>query len=104
MFSFYWDRRAFSGYRPEKLTKTGPSLSRNEDCSFQFDCLLPGKYTLQLMGANDETSAAGTTDRPQVLRQYKAPKLAVVVGAQDVLLDDIVLTALKPGEPVEYPR
>lgn len=51
---------------------------------------------------SDETSVAGTTDVPRVLRSYKVAKLAVVVGGHDVVLDDLLLTALKPGEKMEY--
>jgi hypothetical protein len=72
-----------------------------DDGSFQIDYLLPGSYILEVMGS-DETSVAGTTDVPRVLRSYKVAKLAVVVGGHDVVLDDLLLTALKPGEKMEY--
>jgi hypothetical protein len=82
----------------------GKSVMIEDDGSFQFDYLLPGNYTLEVMPAIDETSVGGTTDVPQVLRRYKMAKLALVVGGRDLVLDDLVLTALKPGEKMEYPQ
>jgi len=82
----------------------GKFVMIEDDGSFQFDYLLPGSYTLEVMPVIEETSVRGTTDVPQVLRSYKMAKLAVVVAGHDVVLDDLVLTALKPGEKVEYPR
>jgi hypothetical protein len=73
-----------------------------EDGSFQIDYLLPGSYMLEVTGASDRVSAAGTTEAPQIQRFYQLAKLAVVVKDQDVVLDALVLTALKPGEKVEY--
>ena len=82
----------------------GKFILIEQDGSFQFDYLLPGRYTLEVMGARDEASVAGTIGVPQGSRSYKVAKLAIVVGGHDLVLDDLLLTAANPGEKIEYPQ
>ena len=47
-------------------------------------------------GHSSQTSVVfGSATRP---KEYKAVKLTVVVGDQDVVLDDVLVAPLKPGE------
>jgi hypothetical protein len=73
-----------------------------EDGSFQINYVPSGSYTLAVLGFPDMTVPANTTDAPQVLRNYQQAKVAVVVGGSDVVLDEVVLTAFKPGEKVDW--
>jgi hypothetical protein len=82
----------------------GKFVAVEEDGSFQFDYLLPGNYTLELLTAVDEVPPPEANQLPQISHQYKMQKFAVVVGSRDVVLDDILLTELKPGEKVEFPE
>ena len=74
-----------------------------EDGSFQIDYLPSGSYTLVVTGGSDMTVPGSMTEAPQVGRMYQTAKLAVTVGEHDVVLDDLLLTPLKPGEKMEWP-
>ena len=91
-----------------RLREDGKNISRfamiEGDGSFQIDYLPPGSYTLVVTGSPDMTTPANSTDAPRVLRNYKVAEADFVVGGQDVVLDDVLLIALKPGEKMEWPR
>jgi len=75
-----------------------------EDGSFKIDYLLPGNYTLQVTGVDEEKSTANPPNAPTFSRRYQLAKVPVVVGSRDVVVADVLLTALKPGERMEYPQ
>ncbi|MDR3774231.1 MAG: carboxypeptidase-like regulatory domain-containing protein [Terracidiphilus sp.] len=75
-----------------------------EDGSFKIDYPLPGNYTLQVTGVDEERSTANPPDAPAFSRRYQLAKLPVVVGGRDVVVADVLLSALKPGEKEEYPQ
>jgi hypothetical protein len=65
-----------------------------DDGTFQVNYLPSGSYTLQVTSSrvpDPSNSAAQPTE-------YKSVKLTAVVGDQDVVLDDVLLVPLKPGE------
>ena len=76
--------------------------STEEDGSFQINYVPSGSYTLVVLGSPDMTVPANTIDAAQVLRNYQQAKVAVVVGGSDVVIDEVVLVPLKPGEKMEY--
>ncbi|MEI9980872.1 MAG: carboxypeptidase-like regulatory domain-containing protein [Edaphobacter sp.] len=79
-----------------------PQLATTEeDGSFQI-YVPSGSYTLLVTGWANLTVPANTADIGQPSRNYQQAKVAVVVGAGDVALGEVVLTALKPGEKMEY--
>ena len=82
----------------------GRFVETEDDGSFQINYLPSGSYMLEVMGSPDMTIPASKTDSPQVLRNYQMAKLAVVVDEHDVVLDDLLLVALKPGEKMEWPQ
>ena len=57
-------------------------------------CLPSGRYSLQIT-SNDITDAANSTMRPT---EYKMVELTAVIADQDVLMADVLLVRLKPGE------
>jgi len=74
------------------------------DGSFTIDHLLPGAYTLQAFGADDEPRAADPNGTAQIARHFQLAKRAFVIAHHDVVLDDLILIALKPGETQQYPQ
>jgi hypothetical protein len=81
-----------------------PQLAGIEaDGSFQIDYVPSGSYTLGVIGFDDMTVSANVTGAERELPMYQQAKVAVVVGASDVVLDDVVLRALKPGEKMDWP-
>jgi hypothetical protein len=80
-----------------------PQLAMTEeDGSFQINYVPSGSYTMLVTGYPDETVGANATEAPRVLQNYQQAKVAVVVGGTDVVLDEVVLTALKSGEKMEW--
>jgi hypothetical protein len=73
------------------------------DGSFEIDYVPSGSYTLGVIGFDNMTVSANVTGAERELPMYQQAKVAVVVGASDVVLDDVVLTALKPGEKMDWP-
>jgi hypothetical protein len=69
-----------------------------EDGTFQINYVPSGSYTLVVLGSPDMTVPTNLKDAPRPL-QAKVP---VVVGASDVVLGEVVLMPLKPGEKMEY--
>jgi hypothetical protein len=65
-----------------------------DDGTFQVNYLPSGSYTLQIT-SSDVPDAANSAAQPT---EYKTVKLTAVVADQDVLLDDVLLVPLKPGE------
>jgi hypothetical protein len=65
-----------------------------DDGKFQVNYLPSGSYTLQII-SSDVPDPANSAAQPT---QYKTVKLTAVVGDQDVVLDDVLLVPLKPGE------
>jgi len=65
-----------------------------DDGTFQINYLPSGSYALQII-SNDPPDMTGSGTPP---KEYKAVKLTVVVGDQDVVLDDVLVAPLKPGE------
>lgn len=65
-----------------------------DDGTFQVNYLPSGSYTLQIT-SHDLPDPADSAAQP---REYKTVKLTAVVADQDVLLDDVLLVPLKPGE------
>jgi hypothetical protein len=66
-----------------------------DDGTFQVNYLPSGSYTLQINSHDLPDPAANSAAQPV---QYKTIKLTAVVGDQDVVLDDVLLVPLKPGE------
>jgi hypothetical protein len=91
-----------------RVREDGKDIDRlvmiEDDGSFQIDYVPSGSYTLEVMGAPDMTIPTSPTDFSEVLRNYKMAKVAVEVGEHDVVLDVLVLIALKPGEKMEWFR
>jgi hypothetical protein len=80
-----------------------PLLATMEDGgSFQINYLPSGSYTLSVIGSDYAKDAANATDLPREARVYQQTKIPVVVGGSDVMVGDVVLVALKPGEKMEY--
>jgi hypothetical protein len=69
-----------------------------EDGTFQINYVPSGSYTLVVLGSPDMTVPTNLKDAPRPL-QAKVP---VVVGANNVVLGEVVLMPLKPGEKMEY--
>ena len=69
-----------------------------DDGSYQFNYVPPGTYTLQVI-ANDLNDPS--VNGPLIRQSYKTAKLPVIVMEHDVVLDDVLLPALKPGEKPE---
>ena len=65
-----------------------------DDGTFQVNYLPPGSYILQIT-SSDVPEAANSAARPV---EYKTVELTAVVADQDVLLHDVLLVPLKPGE------
>jgi hypothetical protein len=65
-----------------------------DDGTFQVNYLPSGSYTLQIT-SSDVRDPANSAAQPT---EYKTVKLTAVVGDQDVVLDDLLLVPLKPGE------
>jgi hypothetical protein len=91
-----------------RLQEDGKDTDRlvmiEDDGSFQIDYVPSGSYTLEVMGAPDMTIPTSPTDFSEVLRNYKMAKVTVEVGEHDVVLDELVLIVLKPGEKEEWFR
>jgi hypothetical protein len=68
-----------------------------DDGSFQINYLPPGGYTLEII-ANDIPNLSNSPDGPKQPQQYKTVKLGAIVGDHDVILDEVLMTPLKPGE------
>jgi hypothetical protein len=65
-----------------------------DDGNFQVNYLPSGSYTLQIT-SSDVPDPANSAAQPT---EYKMVELTAVVADQDVLLDDVLLVPLKPGE------
>jgi hypothetical protein len=79
----------------EEGAKEVPRLVEIEDDgTFQVNYLPSGSYTLQIT-SSDVPDPANSAARPT---EYKTVELTAVVADQDVLLDDVLLVPLKPGE------
>ena len=65
-----------------------------DDGTFQVNYLPPGRYTIEIT-SNDVPDTANSSARPA---EYKTVELTAVVADHDVLLDDVLLVPLKPGE------
>jgi hypothetical protein len=65
-----------------------------DDGTFQINYLSSGSYTLEITSRDvpDLTSSAAQPT------EYKTVELTAVVGDQDVVLDDVLLVPLRPGE------
>ena len=96
------DRHAPNGamvrLREDGAKEIGRFVEIEEDGSFQINYLPPGSYTLEV-SATDRFDSPSGADK---IRDYKTVKLAVVVGEHDVMLDDVLLNKLKPGEKMEF--
>jgi hypothetical protein len=79
----------------EEGAKEVPRLIEIEDDgTFQVNYLPSGNYTLQIT-SSDISNPANSAARPV---EYKMVELTAVVTDQDVLLDDVLLVPLTPGE------
>ena len=91
-----------------RLQENGKDIDRlvmiEDDGSFQIDYVPSGSYTLEVMGAPDMTIPTSPTDFSEILRNYKMAKVTVEVGEHDVVLDELVLIVLKPGEKEDWFR
>ncbi len=98
------DRHAPNGamvrLREDGAKEVGRFVEIEEDGSFQINYLPPGSYTLEVSAS--DLSSTESLEQANKPRGYKTVKLAVVVGEHDVVLDDVLLTALKPGEKMEF--
>jgi hypothetical protein len=65
-----------------------------DDGTFQVNYLPSGSYTLQIT-STDIPDPANSAAQPV---EYKTVELTAVIAAQDVLLDEVLLVPLKPGE------
>jgi hypothetical protein len=73
------------------------------DGSFEIDYVPSGSYTLGVTGFDNVTVSANVTGAERESPMYQQAKVAVAVGESDVVLDEVVLRALKPGEKLEWP-
>jgi hypothetical protein len=73
-----------------------------DDGSFEIDYVPSGSYTLWVVGSGDMTVPANVTEAARESQIYQQAKVAVVVGGSDVVLDEVVLRALKPGEKMDW--
>jgi hypothetical protein len=73
-----------------------------DDGSFQINYVPSGSYTLVVLGSDDMAVPADSTEVPRQPKLYHQAKVPVVVGASDVVLGDVMLVLLKPGEKMEY--
>jgi hypothetical protein len=81
-----------------------PQLAMMEnDGSFEIDYVPSGSYTLWVTGSGTMTVSASATEAARESQMYQQAKVAVVVGASDVMLDEVVLRVLKPGEKMDWP-
>ena len=55
-----------------------------------------------MLEINATDLSTDSSDGPQTIRNYRTLKLAVVVGEHDVVLDDVLLNVLKPGEKQNF--
>jgi hypothetical protein len=79
----------------EEGAKDVPRLVEiEEDGTFQVNYMPSGRYTLQIT-SSDVPDPANSAAQPT---EYKMVELTAVVADQDVLLDDVLLVPLKPGE------
>ena len=83
--------------REDGAKDIGRFVDIEEDGSFQINYLPPGSYTLEIT-ANDVSALSNSPDGPKEPRQYKTAKLTAVVGDHDVVLDEVLMLPLKPGE------
>ena len=93
-----------AGARPASFTmirlkEDGDSLASRvvdieDDGTFQINYLPSGTYTLEIT-SNDVPDMTTSAAQPM---EYKTVKLTAVVGDQDLVLGDVLLVALKPGE------
>lgn len=73
----------------------------DDDGSFQIGYLPPGSYTLIVAAAGDITTSV---DPQRIPLTYQTVELPFVVIGQDVVIDDVLLTPLKPGEKMKWPQ
>jgi hypothetical protein len=90
-----------------RIKENGKLLDRmsmlEPDGSFEIAYLPSGTYTLQI-NATDMPDMADPRARPQPVRQYQMAEKAVIVENHDVILDEVVLVPLKPGERQQFPQ
>ncbi len=65
-----------------------------DDGTFEVHYLPPGSYTLSILSSDFPDPANPAEQRTE----YKIVQLTAVVADQDVLLDDVLVVLLKPGE------
>jgi hypothetical protein len=87
-----------NGKRLDRMSMLEP------DGSFEVDYLPSGTYTLQIMGSPDMTTPTNPNDPPRPQRQYQMAEQAVIIETHDVILDEVVLAPLKPGEKLQFPQ
>jgi hypothetical protein len=82
--------------REKGAQEFGRIVQIEEDGSFQMNYLPSGSYTIvvQAFDAIPTDSASELKPSPR----YKVVKLPVLLGDHDVVLDDVLLPRLKPGE------
>lgn len=76
----------------------GKFVTIEDDGFFQLHDLMPGKYRLEVSAIDEEKSGGGNSSVQRVSRRYQLGRLTFVVAGHDVVLDDVLLKALKPGE------
>ena len=93
------DSRAPGGFVQlrEDVTRNEERMAElEEDGSFELNDLPSGTYTLKVNASNSVNLPEDLNRHDVVI--YKDVKIAVVVGEHDVMLPDLLLDPLKPGE------
>ncbi len=70
------------------------------DGTFQIDYLPAGSYTLLISAFGDQDPATPSVQSAE----YKWVELTAVIAGQDVLLNDVLLVPLKPGEHNDFSK
>jgi Carboxypeptidase regulatory-like domain len=99
--------RHVPGMAMVRLREEGGNVAKfvttNGDGTFLIHDVPPGSYTLQVMGPPDEWGLDGTAPAGQGQHQYQLAKVSVVIDSSDVVVGDVVLVHLKPGETQDSP-
>jgi hypothetical protein len=83
--------------RENKAKDFGRFALLQNDGSFQFNYLPPGTYTVEIMANDAHPPTDTSTDFSQV-HEYKTVRVSAIVSDHDILMDNILMVPLQPGE------